>query len=234
MDFFFSSVPASGSILNFAAILLGGLVGLGLHSRLPQRFVMIAFQGMGLLTLYLGILMAQKTQNFLVLALSIVAGSLLGEFLDIERAVDRMSEWIKGKIQSKNEKFTEGFVASSLLFCVGSMAILGAVEEGLGHFPRLLVTKSFMDGMAALAMSASMGTGVLFSSIPILLYEGGLTILARSAQHIMTQPVIDEVTAAGGLLLIGIAISILEIRRVRVTNMLPSLLLAGILASIFL
>ena len=227
MNFFFEQIPAAGSILNAGAVVLGSLVGLAFHSRLPQRYIGITFHGLGLLTLFLGVFMAQKTQNFLILAFSIVIGSIAGEFLDLDRQMNRLAEWTKAKIRSKNEKFTEGFMASSLLFCVGSMAILGALEEGMGGVPRLYVTKSLMD------LAASLGIGVLFSAIPVLLYQGGMTLLAGTVQTFMTQPVIDEVSAAGGLLLIGIALSVLEIKTLKVINMLPALLAAGILASLF-
>lgn len=233
MDFFFAHVPASGSVLNAFAITIGSLAGIALHSRLPQRFVSITFQGLGLLTLFLGVFMAQRTQNFLVMAFSIVGGSMIGEYLDLDKGLNRLGEWTKEKIRSKNEKFTEAFTASSLLFCVGSMAILGAIEEGMGEFPRLLVTKSLMDGMASAAMAASMGTGVLFSAVPVLIYQAGMTFLAGTVRTVMTQSVIDEVSAVGGLMLLGIGLSILEIKSVKVINMLPALVVAGILASFF-
>lgn len=233
MDFFFSNVPASGSILNALAIVAGSLAGLALHSRLPEKYTSITFQGLGLLTLFLGVHMAQRTQSFLVMAFSIVGGALLGEFLDLDGGLNRIGEWTKEKIRSKNEKFTEAFVASSLLYCVGSMAILGAIEEGLGEFPKLFVTKSLMDGMASAAMAASMGPGILFSAVPVLLYQGGMTLLAGAVQSVMTGPVVDEVSAVGGLLLLGIGFNILEIKKIKVVNMLPALLFAGVLASFF-
>ena len=233
MDFFFSHVPASGSILNAAAIVAGSLAGLALHARLSARYTSITFQGLGLLTLFLGVHMAQKTQSFLVMAFSIVAGALLGEFIDLDGVLNKTGEWIKKKIRSKNEKFTEAFVAASLLYCVGSMAILGAIEEGLGGFPRLFATKSLMDGMASAAMAASMGPGVLFSAFPVLFYQGGMTLMAGAVQSVMTGPVVDEVSAVGGLLLLGIGINILEIKKIKVVNMLPALLFAGILAALF-
>ena len=232
VDLFFNHVPASGSIMNALAIVVGSLAGLALHSRLPQRFVTITFQGLGLLTLFLGMFMAQKTQNTLVMAFSIVGGSLLGEFLDLDRGLNRAGEWTKKKIGSSNKKFTEAFVASSLLYCVGSMAILGALEEGMGEFPGLFVTKSLMDGMASAAMAASMGPGVLFSAIPVLLYQGGMTLLAGVVQTVMSTPVIDEVSAVGGLLLLGIGFNILEIKQIKVVNMLPALLFAGLLTAL--
>ncbi|MDD4020378.1 MAG: DUF554 domain-containing protein [Synergistales bacterium] len=233
VDFFFSHIPAAGSILNATAIVVGSLAGLILHSRLPRRFTAITFQGLGLLTIFLGIFMAQRTQSFLVMAFSIVGGAITGEFFELEDRLNRLGEWTKARIRSKNEKFTEAFVASSLLFCVGSMAILGAIEEGLGGFPRLYVTKSLMDLMGSAAMAASMGVGVLFSAVPLLIYQGGMTLLAGTVQTVMTQPVVDEVSAVGGLILLGIGISILEIKKIKAINMLPALIYAGILAAVF-
>ncbi len=233
MDFFFQHVPVSGSVLNAAAIVLGGLAGLLLHSRLSQRFITITFQGLGLFTLFLGFLMAQRTQSVLIMVFSIVGGSLLGEWFDLDKRLNRLAEWTKAKIRSKNEKFTEGFVAASLLFCVGSMAILGAIEEGMGEYPRLFITKSFMDLMASAAMGASLGAGVVFSAFPVLVYQGSLTLLAEGVQRVMSPQVIEEVSAVGGLMLLGIGLAILEIKRVKVINMLPALLLAGVLASFF-
>lgn len=233
MDFFFQHVPVFGSVLNAAAIVLGGLAGLLLHSRLSQRFITITFQGLGLFTLFLGFLMAQRTQSVLIMVFSIVGGSLLGEWFDLDKRLNGLAEWTKAKIRSKNEKFTEGFVAASLLFCVGSMAILGAIEEGMGEYPRLFITKSFMDLMASAAMGASLGAGVVFSAFPVLVYQGSLTLLAEGVQRVMSPQVIEEVSAVGGLMLLGIGLAILEIKRVKVINMLPALLLAGVLASFF-
>ncbi|MGI6784063.1 MAG: DUF554 domain-containing protein [Aminivibrio sp.] len=233
MDSFFSGVPAAGSILNALAIVAGSLAGIALHSRLPERYTSITFQGLGLLTLFLGVHMAQRTGSFLVMAFSIVGGALLGEFFDLDGKLNRLGDWTRRKIRSKNEKFTEAFVAASLLYCVGSMAILGAIEEGLGDFPRLFVTKSLMDGMASAAMAASIGPGVLFSAVPVLLYQGGMTLLAGTVQSVMTGPVVDEVCAVGGLLLLGIGLNILEIKKIKAVNMLPALLFAGVLASLF-
>ena len=173
--------------------------------------------------------MIQTTEKILVVGASTGGTEALREFLEAMPA-DAPGIVI---VQHMPEKFTEAFVASSLLFCVGSMAILGAIEEGMGEFPRLFVTKSLMDGMASAAMAASMGPGIVFSALPVLLYQGGMTFLAGTVQTVMTPAVIDEVSAVGGLLLLGIGLSILEIKRVKAVNMLPALLLAGILASFF-
>ncbi|MDI9370454.1 MAG: DUF554 domain-containing protein [Synergistaceae bacterium] len=234
MDLFFKCVPASGALLNAAAIIVGGLAGLILHSRLSDRYVEITFQGLGLFTLMLGFQMALKTQSAIIMVFSIVGGSLMGEWMDLESRLDDLAEWTKRRIRSKNERFTEGFVAASLLFCVGSMAILGAIEEGTGGFPQLYITKSFMDLMAAAAMGASLGVGVVFSALPVLLYEGTLTLLAEAAQRLMSPQAVDEITAIGGLMMLGIGFGILGIKKMRVVNMLPALAVTLLLTTLFL
>jgi uncharacterized membrane protein YqgA involved in biofilm formation len=234
MTAFLEHIPALGSFTNAIAVLLGGILGLSAHSKLPERFSTITFQAIGLFTLFLGIHMATKTQNFLILIFSIVGGSLLGELCDLDGALHRLAEEVKHRIGSRNDKFVEGFVTTSLLFCTGSMAILGAIEEGLGGFPNLLMAKSLLDGIASIALAASLGAGVLLASVPLFLYQGALTLFAGALQSTLSEPLINEVSAVGGLLLLGLGISILEIKAIRVVNMLPSLLLALLLGLLFL
>ena len=219
-----------GTLVNAAAIIIGSTIGLLIHSRLPPRIITTTFHGIGLFTIALGIMMAVRTSNFLIMIVSIVTGSVIGELLDIEKAVNKFSEYLKSKTNLKNDKFSEGFITASLLYCMGSMAILGAIEEGLGGKPNLLLAKSVLDGFASIALAASLGAGVLFSAIPLFLYQGGLTVFASSLHHVLTEAIINELTAVGGLLLIGLGITILEIKKVRIMNMLPSLVIVVILA----
>ena len=223
-----------GTLINAAAVIAGSVVGLFFHARLPKRLTAIAFQGIGLFTLFIGFTMAAKTKNFVVLIFSIVLGAISGELLDIDKHLNRLGEWMKAKLKSGNERFTEGMVTAFLLFCMGSMTVLGAIEEGLGGRPNLLVAKSVLDGFASTALAASMGIGVLFSVVPLLLYQGGLTLFAGSLQSVLSNVVVNEVTAAGGLILIGLGITILEIKQLKVLNLLPALVFAGVLAGIFL
>jgi uncharacterized membrane protein YqgA involved in biofilm formation len=220
-----------GTLINVAAIVLGSTVGVLVHSRLPSRITTIGFQGIGLFTLLIGFTMASKTNNLLVMALSIVSGSMLGEVVNIDRITNNFGDWVKAKVGSETSKFSEGFVTSSLLFCIGSMAILGAIEEGLGGAPNLLLAKSVLDGFSSVALSATLGIGVIFSAIPVLLYQGTLTLLANSAKTVIGGDILNEITAVGGLLLIGLGIDILEIKDIKVSNMLPSLLVAAFLAN---
>jgi uncharacterized protein len=219
-----------GTLINAAAVVLGSLIGLLIHSRMPGRISSIVFQAIGLFTLFLGITMASKTANFLIMIFSIVPGSIIGELLDIEGRMSRLSEFVKRKVQSRDDTFSEGFVASFLLFCMGSMTILGAIEEGLGGKPNLLLAKSVLDGFSAIALSASLGIGVLFSALPLLVYQGGIALFAGSLHGVLTPHLVNELTAVGGLLLIGLGINILKIKELRILNMLPSLIIAVVLA----
>lgn len=223
-----------GTLVNTGAVIVGSLVGLLVHARLPDRLVKIAFQGIGLFTIFIGINMATKTNSFLILIFSIVLGSIAGELIDLDKHLGNLSEKLKAKLHSNNEKFTEGLVTAFLLWCMGSMTILGAMEEGFGNYPNLLLAKSVLDGFSSLALAASMGVGVMFAAIPLLIYQGGLTILAAFLGDFVSDPVIAEITAAGGLLLIGLGIDILEIKKLKILNMLPALVVAVVLAAIFL
>jgi hypothetical protein len=222
-----------GTLINAGAVIVGSLIGLIIHFRLPKRITLIAFQGIGLFTLFLGINMATKTNNFLIMIFSILLGSIIGELVDIDSAMNKFSEWLKNKIKSKNNKFSEGFITAFLLFCMGSMTILGAIEEGLGGASNLLLAKSILDGFSSIVLSASLGIGVIFSAIPLLIYQGGLTLFASLLQNFFTEILINELTAVGGLLLIGLGINILEIKKLKILNMLPSLIIVVILTAIF-
>lgn len=222
-----------GTLINVAAVIIGSIIGLIIHSRLPKRIITTTFQGIGLFTMVLGATMAMKTSNFLIMIISIVSGSVVGELIDIEKGINKFSEKIKNKTKFKNDKFSEGFITSSLLFCMGSMAILGAIEEGLGGEPNLLLAKSVLDGFSSIVLAASLGVGVIFSAIPLFIYQGGLTVFASSVQDVLTEPIINELTAVGGLLLIGLGINILEIKKLKIMNMLPSLVIAVVLTWLF-
>ncbi|MFB6341655.1 DUF554 domain-containing protein [Saccharicrinis sp. FJH62] len=223
-----------GTLINAGAIIIGSIIGLLIHSRMPKNITRIVFQGIGLFTLFLGIHMAAKTGNFLVLIFSIVLGAITGELLRLDLLINRFSEWLKKRVKSKNENFSNGFVTSFLLYCMGSMAILGAFEEGLGGDPNLLLAKSVLDGFSSIALAASLGIGVIFSAIPLIIYQGSLTLFAGSLQNFFTDPIINELTAVGGLLLIGLGINILEIKNLKIINMIPSLIFAVILSYFFL
>lgn len=219
-----------GTLVNAGAVILGSTIGLLIQRKLPERITRVAFQGIGLFTIFLGIYMALKTSNFLIIIFSILLGSIIGAGIDIDKYMNRFGEFLKKKIKTKSEKFTLGMVTAFLLFCMGSMTILGAIEEGLGGYPNLLFAKSVLDGFASIALASTLGIGVMFSIIPLIIYQGALTLFASLFQNILSTPVINEITAVGGLILIGLGINILEIKKLKVINMLPAIIIAGILA----
>jgi len=223
-----------GTFVNVGTVLLGSAIGLVLHQRLPEKITKTVFQGIGLFTLFLGFTMAAKTSNYLIMIFSIVLGAIIGQLLSIDTALDKFSNRLKTKVGSKNDKFSEGLMTAFLLFCMGSMTILGAFEEGLGNPPNLLYAKSMLDGFSSIALSAALGIGVIFSTIPLLIYQGGLTLFASWLGEFFSEVVINEMSAVGGLMLIGLGINILEIKTIKVINMLPGLIVAVILATIFL
>lgn len=223
-----------GTFVNIGAVLVGSTVGLLFHRRLPEKIVTIVFQAIGLFTLFLGFTMATKTANYLILIFSLVAGSMIGQWLTLDHALDRFSQRLKDRLGLQNDKFSEGLVTAFLLFCMGSMTILGAFEEGMGNPPNLLYAKSILDGFASIALAAGLGVGVAFSTIPLLLYQGGLTLFAGWLGEFFRDVVLNEMTAVGGLMLIGLGINILEIKSLKVINMLPGLVVAVLLACIFL
>lgn len=212
-----------GTLINVAAVAIGSLIGLAIHSRLPQRLIKTVFQAIGLFTLFLGIAMALKAQEMLLIIFALVFGALVGEGVGLDNLLDRYADKLKTKLRFKNEKFSEGLISAFLLFCMGSMTILGAFEEGLGGKPNLLLAKSVLDGFAAIALASTLGAGVLFSIIPLLLYQGGLTLFAAYLGNVLNQAVINEITGVGGILLVGLGISILEIKKLKMLNMTPAL-----------
>lgn len=218
-----------GTLVNVAAVIVGGTVGLILNDRLPLRIKSIVFQGLGLCTLAIGMSMALKMVNPVAIIFSVLFGGIIGAGLRLEERFEHFGDWLKSKVKSKNEMFTDGMVTAFLIFCVGSLTILGAFDEGLRGDTTLLFTKSMLDGFASIALAATYGVGVVFSIIPLFIYQYGLTLFAGAAQSFFTEPMIAQLTATGGLLIIGIGINLLELKRIPLTNFLPALVLAVLL-----
>ncbi|MDX9695284.1 MAG: DUF554 domain-containing protein [Bacteroidales bacterium] len=223
----------TGTLINAGAIIVGSIIGLMAHSKLPERFVRIVFQGIGLFTLFLGFYMGLKTSNLFLIIISIVLGGIIGELIDLDLQINKLGDRIKLKLKSDHSKFSEGLVTAFLLFCMGSVTILGAIEEGLGNKPNLLLAKSVLDGVSSIALAAAFGYGVAFSVIPLLIYQGGLTLLATYFGDYFSQSIINELTAVGGIILIGLGITILEIKQLKILNFLPALVIIIILAYFF-
>ncbi len=212
-----------GTVVNVVTVIIGGTIGMLFHSKVPKRFIDIAFNGIGVFTLILGVSMAIQSQQQLFMVFSIIIGSIVGEGLDLDKQLNRLSERFKKRLKSKDSNFSTGLITAFLLFCMGSMTILGAIQEGVNQSPDLLLTKATMDGFAALALASTLGIGVIFSVIPLFIFQGGLTLLAGYLQNYLNEPMITELSAVGGLLLIALALNILELKAIKVMNMLPSL-----------
>ncbi|HAG15739.1 MAG TPA: DUF554 domain-containing protein [Bacteroidales bacterium] len=222
-----------GTLVNFGAVILGSTIGLIVHRNLPKRYVQLVFQIMGLFTLVLGFKMALEGKQLLVIIFSLIAGGLLGERLKMDEWINSLGDKVKQMTKSKNDSFSEGLITAFLLFCVGSMTILGAIQEGLGGEPELLLIKSLMDGISSVALTVAFGIGVLFSAIPLLIFQGGITLLAAYAGDFINPTYITEVTATGGVILIGLGINLLEIKKIKVVNLLPAMLIVPLLMELF-
>jgi uncharacterized membrane protein YqgA involved in biofilm formation len=228
-----------GTLINVAAILVGGSLGLLFGGRLPERLKATVIVGMGLFTAVIGIKMFLETQNSLVVLGSLVIGALLGEWWKIEDGLQYLGEIIEKRFSRSNSEngkialygdFVRGFMIASLLFCIGPIAILGSIQAGLTGDYNLLVVKSVLDGFAAMSFASTLGVGVLFSAAMILVYQGAITLLSAQLNTLVTKPMMAELTATGGVLLLGIAISsLLEIKKIRVGNFLPALVIAPLI-----
>ena len=212
-----------GTLVNFGAIVVGGCIGLAFRSKFPENIRSIVFQAMGLFTLFLGVSMALKMNEILLAVFALILGGITGELLRLEARMGNLAVTLKHRFRLGDARFTEGLVTAFLMFCMGSMTILGALEEGMGNYPRLLLAKSLMDGISAIALTTAFGSGVIFSAIPLLIYQGGLTLLARYFGHALPDTVVAEISGVGGILLLGLGLSILEVKAIRVLNLIPSL-----------
>ncbi len=239
----------TGTWINIATVLAGGVFGLLFGTYLPERTRSTIIAGLGLFTAAIGLKMFFQSENEIIVLGSILVGGLLGEWWRIEDRLRGLGAFLEKRFTRQPEtaapetpgepaslnrnRFIKGFLTASLVFCVGPMTILGSIENGLtGNYPTLLI-KSILDGFASLAFASTLGIGVLFSSLVILVYQGGLSLLAAQANALITGPMMNEMTAAGGVILVGIAVSsLLELKPIRVGNFLPALLVAPAIVAI--
>ena len=223
-----------GTLINVIAVVVGSAVGMLVGNRIPEKINKSVFQALGLFTLILGVSMALKGQLLLVIVFSLIIGTIVGELLALEQRIDKLSGALMKLLKLKNPKFSEGLITAFLLFCMGSMTIVGAIDEGLGNGSEILLTKSVMDGFSSIALASVFGLGVALSALPMLVFQGGITLLAYLLGDFMAQEVITELTAVGGVLLVGLGINILELKRIKVMNMLPALVLVIFFAWLWL
>jgi uncharacterized protein len=223
-----------GTLINAAAVLVGGGIGTWLGRRFAPRVRDTVQHGLGLVTMLAGVQMALETENILLVMGSLLVGGILGEWwrLDerLSRTGDRLKELTARRVGSSGlGLFTEGFVTASLVFCVGPMTVLGAIQDGLTGDYTLLAIKSMLDGFASLVFASTMGIGVLFSILTILVFQGAITLAAGAVQAFLTDAMIAEMTAAGGVIIIGIALLLLDLKRIHIASFLPALAIAPLL-----
>jgi uncharacterized protein len=255
------------TIVNCLAVIVGSLIGVNVHNRLGERFKQVVFNGVGLISLVIGIQMSLESTRIIYVALSLVIGGLLGYHWDIEGKILRFGEWLRRLVmirrsanrvasaapsahsatahahgpgesaagasaEEPHEQFAEAFLTASVLFCVGAMSLVGAFEAGAEGNYTLILTKSVMDGFMAIMLSAALGIGVLFSVIVILVYQGGLTLLASLVGPYVGKLILSEISGLGGILIIMIGLNLLELKAIKTANFLPGLVLVVILAAV--
>lgn len=222
-----------GTIVNVVSVLTGSAVGVLFRGKFPQKIQSSVIHGISLAVILIGMQMAfsiEKDPDILLVIFSLVIGAVLGELLEIEKRLNDFGETLKKSFGGKDDLFVQGFVQASLIYCVGAMAIMGSIQDGMNGDPSILFTKSLLDGITSIAFAASTGIGVAFSVIPILLYQGSITLAADWAAVYLTEDMIRIMTASGGLLITAIGLNMLGVSKIKTGNLLPSLLVSIILA----
>lgn len=230
-----------GFIVNTLTVLVGTGLGLFIGARLSEAVKKIILSGLGLSTIIIGVQMSLETRKVILLVGSLVAGGIIGQLIGIEEWLERIGQRLRSRFESGrptasrgDSTFVLGFVTASLLFCAGPMTIVGSLEDGLAGKADLIYIKSLMDGVASIALAASLGVGVMFSAIAVFVYQGLLTYAGMIFGGILAKPIMDEISATGGALILGIGFNLLGFARIKVGNLLPALFLAAILAWLFL
>ena len=212
-----------GTVVNALAIILGGLIGLLVRGAIADRYKTGVMHAIGLAVIMIGLRAARSSDAIVITIISMAAGTLVGEWLAIEKRLEQLGGWAEQRLASAGDGFARGFVTASLLYCVGSMAVVGALESGLKGDHQTLMAKSMLDGITSVVLSSTFGLGVMFAALPVFLYQGGITLSAVWVKPYLSTDLVSQVTGVGGLLILAIGINILELRRLRVGNMLPAI-----------
>ena len=242
-------MSGTGTLLNVLTVLIGGTLGTVMGARLPERMRETIMHALGLLTMVIGIQLSLETDNILIVLASLLVGGIAGELLRIEDRINQVGRWLERRTGGNREasnaeelqegdhyrtttRFSHAFLTASLVFCVGPMTILGSIQDGLTGDYTLLAVKSTMDGFASLAFASTLGPGVIFSALTVLVYQGALTLGAGWASALLTDPMIAEMTATGGVLMLALGLALLEIKQIRAGNLLPAILVAPIIVAV--
>ncbi|MCP3026970.1 DUF554 domain-containing protein [Halobacillus sp. A5] len=226
-----------GTIVNGICIIVGTLLGL-FFTKIPERFKETVMSGVGLAVLLIGLQMGFETDNIVIVLLSLLSGAIIGEALHLEERLEYIGRWIERKFIKPNQTSTmaQGFITASLIFGIGAMSVIGALDGGLRNDHEILITKAVIDGFVALVLTSTLGIGVIFSVIPVVLYQGSIALLATQINRWIPQEMLDlfivEMTATGGLLIVALGLNLLKLTKIRVANLLPSLLMVGVVVYI--
>lgn len=223
------------TFVNCGVIILGCIVGLFIKGGIPERFNKIIMNGLALCAMFIGFSGALEGNNTIITIVSMAVGALIGELIDIDKWLNKLGETIQAKLDKgdgKESRIAEGFVNASLLYCVGAMSIVGALQAGLSGNYDTIYAKTVLDGVSSIIFSASMGIGVIFSSVTVLLYQGGITLCASFLSGILSQAVIAEMTAVGSLMIVGLGLNLLEVTDIKIANLLPGILVPVVLGLI--
>ena len=214
-----------GTIVNALAIIAGGIIGLLFKNVIPERISESLLKTTGLAVIAIGITLIFRGENLTLLIISLILGTIIGETIDIEGMLEKFGAFIESKMKNKESNVALGFVTCTLVYCVGSMAIIGSIQSGLTGNHDILFSKALIDGITSVSMAVSMGVGVIFSSISVFVYQGIITTLASFMQSLLSEVVVNEMTAIGGVIIMGIGLNFLEIKRIKVGNLLPAIFL---------
>lgn len=227
-----------GTLVNGAMIIAGSLLGL-FFTKIPERYKETVMHGIGLAVILIGIQMAFSTEVIIIVLLSLLSGAIIGEMIHLEEGLNRLGAWIGSKFTTTNDNFSvaQGFVTASLIFVIGAMSVIGALDSGIRGDHEILITKGVIDGFVALVLTTTLGFGVIFSVIPVILYQGSIALLATQIEKWLPETFLNglivEVTAVGGLLILAIGLNLLKIVQIRIGNLLPSIVTVGFIYYIY-
>ncbi len=222
----------TGTLINAGAIVLAGFCGLLLRRKIPENISSTMEKALGLLIIVLGIQYGIKAENFAVIGLSLAGGVIIGEWRNWDGRLNGLGERLQNRFGNGKSDFANGFVSASILFCVGAMAVVGSLEEGLYGSYQVLLVKSLLDAIFSILFAASMGIGVIFSAIPVLIYQGSISLLAGLIEPILTEPILNNMNSLGGILITALGLNLVGAASIRAANLLPGLLLLPLIMAV--
>lgn len=217
-----------GVIVNVVAIMVGSIIGLVLKKGLSKKVMLVVMQAIGLSVVVIGIAGAIKTESFLLIVISLVLGGTIGVLIGIENGLERFGKKVEERFSASEGNFAKGFVMATLIYCVGAMAIVGSIEAGVNHNYETLYIKSVLDGVTAIVFTATLGYGVFFSGVSVLIYQGTIVLLGTQLEPLLTEQIVTEMSAVGSVIIFGIGLNLLEIKTIRVGDLLPAVFIPPI------